>query len=123
VALVLAPAAGAGAADDHAARAVQLHQVQRQQQEDALQLRMRQQQQATRLAPADARRKQALDRLHAGQRARQQALHDRQVTGAQGAVPADDEATRAAKAGMELRKAQDESQRLLQRLQGEQPAP
>jgi hypothetical protein len=119
--LVLAGAL-ARAGEDPGAKAVQQQQLQRQQQEDALQLRMRQQQRETRAAPADAKQKQALEQQHAGQRARQQALHDRQVVEPAAATPGDDAGARAAKAELERRKAQEESRRQLQRLETERPA-
>jgi hypothetical protein len=111
----------AWAGEDPRAKAVQQQQLQRQQQEDALQLRMRQQQRETRTAPADAKQKQALEQFHAGQRARQQVLHDRQAV-EPATTPGHDAGTRAAKAEMERRKAQDESRRQLQRLEAERPA-
>src|SRR5687767_12167563 len=111
----------AWAGEDQGAKAAQQQQLQRQQQEDALQLRMRQQQRETRAAPADAKQKQALEQQHAGERARQQALHDRQVVEPAAAMPADAGA-RAAKAELERRKAQEESRRQLQRLEAEPPA-
>jgi hypothetical protein len=114
--------AGGLAWADPTAKATQQQQFQRQQQEDALQLRMRQQQRETRVAPADAKQKQALEQLHAGQRARQQALHDRQAVEPGTATPGDDAGTRAAKAELERRKAEDESRRQLQRLESEKPA-
>jgi hypothetical protein len=107
---------------DPAAKATQQQQLQRQQQEEALQLRMRQQQRETRVAPADAKQKQALEQFHAGQRARQQASHDRQAVEPGTATPGDDAGTRAAKAELARRKAQDESRRQLQRLDSEMPA-
>ena len=116
----LVVAGGTGWADP-AAKATQQQQLQRQQQEDALQLRMRQQQRETRAAPADAKQKQAMEQLHAGQRARQQALHDRQAVEPGTASPGDDAGARAAKAELERRKAQDESRRQLQRLESEKP--
>ena len=114
--------AGAVAWADPAAKVTQQQQLQRQQQEDALQLRMRQQQRETRAAPADAKQKQALEQLHAGQRARQQALHDRQAVEPGTATPGDDAGTRAAKAALERRKAEEESRWQLQRLEAEKPA-
>jgi hypothetical protein len=97
----------------------QRQQLQRQHQEDALQLRMRQRERETKLAPADAKQKQALEQHHAGQRARQQALHERQAVQPAGATPGDDLGARAAKAELERRKAQEESRRQLQRLEPE----
>ncbi len=115
--------AGWAWAEDPGAKALrQQLLLQRQQQEDALQLRMRQQQRETRAAPADAKRKQTLDELHAGQRARQQALHERQIVEQGTAAPGDDAGMRAAKAELERRKAQEQSRRQLQRLEAEQPA-
>jgi hypothetical protein len=111
----------ASRAEDAGVKARQQQQLQRQQQEDALQLRMRQQQRESRLAPADAKQKQALEQLHAGQRARLQALHERQAVQSARATPGDDAGARAAKAELERRKAQEESRRQLQRLESEQP--
>jgi len=114
-------ASPAPAAEDPAAKAMQQQQLQRQQQEDALRLRMRQQQRETQRAPADAKQKQALEQLHSGQRARQQALHDRQTAEPAAATPGDDAGTRAAKAELARRKALEESRRQLQRLEPEPP--
>jgi hypothetical protein len=112
----------APAAEDPAAKAMQQQQLQRQQQEDALRLRMRQHQREMQRAPADAKQKQALEQLHSGQRAQQQALHDRQTAEPATATPGDDAGTRAAKAELARRKALEESRRQLQRLETEQPA-
>ena len=112
----------ASRAEDAGLKARQQQQLQRQQQEDALQLRMRQRDRETRLAPADMTQKQALEQLHAGQRARQQALHERQAVEPAGATAGDDAGARAAKAELERRKAQEESRRQLQRLESEHPA-
>jgi hypothetical protein len=117
--LAVCPVSGA---EDAGVKARQQQLLQRQQQEDVLQLRMRQQQRETRLAPADAMQKQALEQLPAGQRARQQALHERQAVERGGATVGDDAGARAAKAELERRKAQEESRRQLQRLESEQPA-
>ena len=112
---------GVWAADDPA-RALQQHQLQRRQQEDALQLRMQQQQRAARVAPADARQKEALEKLHAGQRERQQELHYRQEIEQPAVQPGDDEVTRRAKAELERSKARQESQGQLRRMEDEAPA-
>ena len=112
-------AGAAGGAEDPGARALQQHQLQRQQQQDALQLRMQQQQSATQAPPADARQQQAGKQLEIDQQQRQQELHYRQGIEPSTAQPVDDEGTRRAKARLELQKAQRESSRQLQRFDAE----
>lgn len=128
-------AAAAWGAEDPAVRALQQHQLQRQQQQDAVQLRM-QQQSGAQSVPADAQQRQATDllqidqqqrqrrardRLRIDQRQRQQQLHDRQGIEPGTAQPSDDEAGRRAKAQMELQKAQQSSQQQLRRFESELP--
>lgn len=112
VAIVLAalipPAWGA---EDPGARALQQHQLQRQQQQEALQLRMLQYQRGVQLAPAEAQQRQSLEQLQSEQRQRQERLHYRQVTEPATAQPSDDEGTRRAKSEIERQTAQQESQR------------
>jgi hypothetical protein len=127
-------AAAAWGAEDPAGRALQQHQLQRQQQQDALQLRMQQQQSGAQAAPADARRqqptdlpqidqqqrqRQATDRLRIDQQQRQQQLHDRQGIEPGTAQPSEDEAGRRAKAQMELERAQQSGQQQLRRFESE----
>ncbi|MGH8641750.1 MAG: hypothetical protein ACRET6_08555 [Burkholderiales bacterium] len=109
----------AGGAEDPGARALQQHQLQRQQQQDAVQLRMQQQQRSTQAPPADARQQQAGKQLEIDQQQRQQELHYRQGIEPPSAQPADDEGTRRAKAQLDLQKAQRESSRQLQRFDAE----
>ena len=132
-------AAAAWGAEDPAGRALQQHQLQRQQQQDALQLRMQQQQGGAQAAPAESgrgqptdlpqidrqqRQRQATDRLRIDQQQRQQQLHDRQGIAPDTAQPSEDEAGRRAKARMELEKAQQSSQQQLRRFESElQPKP
>jgi len=110
------PAAGA---DDPGERALQQHQLQRQQQHDALQLRMQQQQRATQSPRADARQQQAEKQLEIDQQQRQQQLHDRQGIEPSTAQPSDDEGTRRAKAQMEVQEAGQQGQRQLRRFDHE----
>ena len=115
----IALATAAWGADDPGARALQQHQLQRQQQQDALQLRMQQQQRSVQEPPAGAKQQQALDPLQINQRQQQQELHYRQGMEPTGAQPSDDEGTRGAKAQMELQKAQQQSQQQLRRFESE----
>ena len=104
-----------GGADDPGARAVHQQQIQRQQQQDALQLRMQQQLRAVQNPQQDAAQNQALERLQADQRQRQQELHYRQGIEPPVVQPPDDEGTRQAKAAVERQKAQQQGQELLRR--------
>ena len=109
----MAAAVTAWGADDPGARAVHQQQIQRQQQQEALQLRMQQQQRAVQHPPQDAAQKQALERLQADQRQRQQELHYRQSIEPPVVQPTDDEGTRRAKEAVERQKAQQQGQELL----------
>ena len=109
----------AAGADDPVARALQQHQLQRQQQQDSLQLRMNQQQRALQTPPADARQQQTLRQLEIEQQQRQQELQYRQGIAPSTAQPTDDAGTQRGKAQMELQKAQQESGRQLQRFERE----
>lgn len=111
------------AAEDPGFRAQQQQQLERRQQEDALQLRMRQEQRATQHPPADLRERQALDASQARQRTQQRELHYRQSIERASTHPDDDEGTRRAKAELERRRAQLESEQQLQRMESRQPAP
>lgn len=113
-------AAGAGGAEDPGSRALQQHQIQRQQQQDALQLRMRQQQRALQSPPQDAGQKQAAEQLQLDQRQRQQELHYRQSIEPATAQPSDDAGTRRANEAMEREKARRESEELQRRSGAEQ---
>lgn len=129
-AVLAAPARGA---EDPAARALQQHQLQRQQQQDALQLRMRQQQSGAQNVPPEARQQAtdllqvdqqqrsqgAMDRLRIDQRQRQQQLHDRQAIEPGTAQPSEDEAGRRTRAQMELQKAHQAGQQQLRRFESE----
>lgn len=106
-------------ADDPGARALQQHQLQRQQQQDALQLRMQQQQRAAQSPPADSRQQQAAKQLEIEQQQWQQELHYRQGVEPPTAQPSDGEGTRRAKAQMELQKAQQQGQQQLRRFDAE----
>jgi hypothetical protein len=106
-------------AEDPGARALQQHQLQRQQQQDSLQLRMQQQQRALQAPPADARQQQSGKQLEIEQQQRQQELHYRQGIEPPSAQPSDDEGTRRAKAQLELQKAQQLSQDQLRRFERE----
>jgi hypothetical protein len=112
-------AGAAGGAEDPGARALQQHQTQRQQQQDAFQLRMQQQQRATQAPPADTRQQQAGKQLEIEQQQRQQELHYRQGIEPSIAQPTDDDGTRRAKAQLEQQKAQRQGSRQLQRFDGE----
>jgi hypothetical protein len=111
----MAVAVPAWGADDPGARAVHQQQIQRQQQQDALQLRMQQQQRAVQHPPQDTAQKQALERLQADQRQRQQELHYRQSIEPPVVQPTDDEGTRRAKEAAERQKAEQQGQELLRR--------
>lgn len=100
----------AWSAEDPGARALQQHQLQRQQQEEATQLRQLQQQRAAQSPPSGVREQQALEKLQIDQQQRQQALHYRQSIEHQAMPPADDEGTRRAKAELELLRARQQSQ-------------
>lgn len=138
VVAIAALAAAAWGAEEPAVRALQQHQLQRQQQQDALQLRMRQQQSGAQNLPAEAqqqvtdllqieqRQRQlgATDRLRIEQRQRQQQLHDRQGIEPSTAQPSEDEAGRRTKSQMELQKAREAGQQQLRRFESElQPKP
>jgi len=112
-------AAAAWGADDPGARALQQHQLQRQQQQEALQLRMQQQQRSVQEAPADPRRQQAVEQLQINQQQQQQELHYRQGIEPGSAQPSEGEGTSKAKAQMELEKAQQQSQQQLRRFESE----
>jgi hypothetical protein len=138
-ALGAALATAAGGAEDPSVRALQQHQLQRQQQQEALQLRMQQQQRAAQNPPADLRpqqatelqqveqqlwQKQEAERLRIDQQQRQQQLQYRQGIEPATAQPSDDDAQRRARAQMELQKAQESSQQQLRRFDSEsQPWP
>lgn len=115
----VALAAVAWGADDPGARALQQHQLQRQQQQEALQLRMQQQQRVVQEAPVDPRRRQAMDQLQIDQQQQQHQLHYRQGIEPASAQPSDDDGTRRAKAQLELEKAQLQSQQQLRRFESE----
>ncbi|HET9404909.1 MAG TPA: hypothetical protein VFO57_10045, partial [Burkholderiales bacterium] len=115
---LLATAAGCAAlitsvwgADDPGARALEQHQLQRQQQQEALQLRMQQQQRAVQSTPADPRQKQAQEKLRADQQLQQQQLHYRQAIEPAAAQPSDDQGARRAKAERDRLEAQRQGQR------------
>lgn len=115
-ALLVIPAWGA---DDPGARALQQHQLQRQQQQDALQLRMQQQQNSVQGAPVDSRQIQAVEQLQINQRLEQQQLHYRQGIEPVADQPSDDHATRGAKRQMELDKAQQQGRQQLRRFESQ----
>ena len=117
--VALAVAQLAWGAEDPGARALQQHQLQRQQQDDALQLRMQQQQRAVQSPPAGARQKQVLEKLQTDRQQQQQALHYRQSIAPPVAQPTDDEGTRGAKAEMERLRAQQQSQQQARQLERE----
>jgi hypothetical protein len=112
-------AAAAWSAEDPGGRALQQHQLQRQQQQEALQLRMQQQQHSAQDRPANTRQQQALEQLQINQRQQQQLLHDRQGIEPASAQPSEGEGGRRAKAQMELEKAQRQSQQQLRRFESE----
>jgi len=120
LAVTLSGAASAAlGADDPGTRALQQHQLQRQQQQDALQLRMQQQQGSVQNPPADARQQQAIRQLEADQQQRQQELHYRQGIEPATAQPSDDAGTRSAKAQLEQDRAIEQGQRQLLRYESE----
>jgi hypothetical protein len=106
-------------AEDPGARALQQHQLRRQQQEEATQLRQLQQQRAAQSASAGVREQQALQKLKIDQQQRQQELHYRQSVGLPSARGGDDEGTRRAKAEMELLRAREQSQQQLRQFERE----
>ena len=112
-------AAAAWGADDPGARALQQHQLQRQQHQEALQLRMQQQQRNVQESPADPRRQQAVEQLQINQQQQQRELHYRQGIEPASAQPSEGEGSRRAKAQMELEKAQQQSQQQLRRFESE----
>ncbi|HEX9685649.1 MAG TPA: hypothetical protein VGA25_07345 [Burkholderiales bacterium] len=129
--------AAARGAEDPAVRAMQQHQLQRQQQQEALQLRMLQQQRGAQNPPGDAQRQQATDlqqvdqqqrqrrameQLQIDQQQRQQQLHDRQGIEPGSVQPTEDAAGQENKAQMELRKAREQSQQQLRRFESESQA-
>lgn len=118
---LIVPATAASGAEDAGLQGVQQNQLQRQQQQEALRLRMQQQQTTVQSAPADAGKRQAQEQLQREQLQRQQQLHYRQAieSAPVPATAADDEATRRAKAELARQKAQQESERQLQRLDDE----
>jgi hypothetical protein len=117
-------AAAAWGADDPGARALQQHQLQRQQQQEALQLRMQQQQRVVQEAPTDPQRQRALEQLQINQRQQQYDLHYRQGIEPASAQPSDGEGTRRAKDQLDLEKARQQSQQQLRRFESElQPKP
>lgn len=117
--VVIGGAAPALGADDPGARGLQQHQLQRQQQQDALQLRMQQQQRATQLPPGDSRQQQQVRQLEIDHQQRQQELHYRQGIEPPTAQPSDDAGTRRAKADLELQKARQQGTGQLQRFEAE----
>ena len=112
-------AAAAWGADDPGARALQQHQLQRQQQQEALQLRMQQQQRSVQELQADPRRQQAVEQLQINQQQQQQELHYRQGIEPATVLPSEGEGPRSAKAQMELEKAQQQSHQQLRRFESE----
>ena len=106
-------------AEDPGTRALQQHQLQRQQQEEAAQLRQMQQQRAAQSPPAGAQERQALEKLHIDQQRRQQELHYRQSIEPPAVQPSDDEGTRRAKAEMERLKAQKQSEQQIRQFERE----
>jgi len=141
IALVAAAAlaTAAGGAEDPSVRALQQHQLQGQQRQEALQLRMQQQRRAAQNPPSDLRPQQATDlqqieqqqrqqqaaeRVRIDQQQRQQQLQYRQGIEPATAQPSDDNAQRRTRAQMELRKAQESSHQQLRRFESElQPKP
>ena len=119
MAVTLSGAAAALGADDPGTQALQQHQLQRQQQQDALQLRMQQQQGSVQNPPANARQQQANRQLETDQHQRQQELHYRQGVEPVSVQPSEDEGTRRANAQMDLQKAQQQSQQQLRRFESE----
>jgi len=126
--------AAARGAEDPAVRALQQHQLQRQQQQEALQLRMLQQQRGAQNPPADAQRQpatdlqqvdqqqrqqRAMEQLQIDQQQRQQQLQYRQGIEPGSAQPTEDAAGQQNKAQMELRKAQEQGQQQLRRFESE----
>lgn len=93
------------AAEDPGARALEQHQMMRQQQQDTLQLRMLQQQRAVETPPAGGRERRELERLQINQEQRQQQLHYRQNIEPATAHPADDAGAARAKGDLERQKA------------------
>jgi hypothetical protein len=126
--------AGARGAEDPAVGALQQHQLQRQQQQEALQLRMLQQQRDAQNPPSGAQRQQATDlqqadqlqrqqrareQLQIDQQQRQQQLHFRQGIEPGSAQSTEDAAGQQNKAQMDLRKAREQSQQQLRRFESE----
>jgi hypothetical protein len=106
-------------AENPAGRALQQHQLQRQQRDEDTQLRLMQLQRAAQTPPAGLRERQARERQQVDQRQRQQELHDRQAIEPAAAQPANDEGTRRAKAELELQRARQQSQQQIRQFEGE----
>jgi len=121
VAVLLAFAVTAGAADDPGVRAVQHNQLLRQQQQDQLQLRMQQHQRGVQNPPADSRQRQAIEQLELDQALRQQQLQMQQQRTLQmrPELPSDDAGTSNAKAQIEQQRARQESRRQLEQFDRE----
>lgn len=120
--LVVLSAASAGlawGADEPGARALQEHQIMRQQQQETLHLRMQQQQRSLQSPPAGARESEELERLQINQEQRQQQLHYRLDIEPPTAHPDDDAGARRAKAGLERQRAQRQSEQQLHRFDSE----
>lgn len=112
-------AAAAWSAEDPGERALQQHQLQRQQQQEALQLRLQQQQRGAQNPPADARQQQAAEQLRIDQQQKQQQLHYRQGIEPGSVQPSEGEDARRAGAQMELQKARQQSEQQLRRFESE----
>lgn len=103
--------------DDPGARALRQHQLQWQQQQEAVELRLQQQQRAVQSPPADLRWRQRAQQLDLDQQQRQQELHYRQGVEPPAGQPSDDEGTHRAKAQMDLQRARQQGEQQLHRFE------
>lgn len=113
-------AATARSAEDPGAKALQQHQLQRQQQQDAHQLRMQQQYRALQSPAVSGQREPSLEQLQIEQRQRQQADHYRQSIDPTTAQPSDDAGARRAKDAMKQLDIREQNQRELRRFDQQQ---
>lgn len=118
-ALVVLFAAPVRSEEEPGARALEQHQMMRQQQQDAVRLRMQQQQRSVASPPASARERQELERLQIQQQQRQQQLHYRQGIEPLPIHPADDAGLARAKGELKRQEALREGEAQRRRLDAE----
>lgn len=117
--LAVSFATPAQCSEDPGARAVQQHQMMRQQQQDTLQLRMLQQQRGIESPPAGARERRERERLQLNQEQRQQQLHYRQSIEPVPRHSADDTGSARAKESLKRLEIQRQGEAQLQRFDSE----